>query len=115
MTKERTKPFRTMYLGIIPGHPGGHGLIRPTSDGEDDMSNKKLVIDTEREEDGRWIATIEELPGVMCYGETEEMAIKDVRVLALRVIAGRLENNETLPDGLVDKLNLYFAVTKPAG
>ncbi len=72
--------------------------------------NKKLVIDTEREDDGRWIATIEELPGVMCYGDSEEAAVKSVRVLALRVIASRLENNETLPEGLVDKLSLYFGV-----
>lgn len=56
-----------------------------------------LAIELEQEEDGRWIAEIDELDGVMVYGETREDAIKNVKTLALRVIADRLENGESLP------------------
>ena len=56
-----------------------------------------LRIETEREEDGRWIAEVPALPGVMSYGATEVQARAKVQVLALRVIADRLENGEPLP------------------
>ncbi len=56
-----------------------------------------LAIELEREEDGRWIAEIDELDGVLVYGDTKEDAIKNVKTLALRVIADRLENGESLP------------------
>ncbi|MCI0682707.1 MAG: type II toxin-antitoxin system HicB family antitoxin [Gemmataceae bacterium] len=49
-----------------------------------------------REEDGRWIADIPELPGVMVYGKTRAEAIERVRVLALRVLADRLEHGEQM-------------------
>jgi predicted RNase H-like HicB family nuclease len=51
-------------------------------------------IEIEQETDGRFIAEILELPGVMVYGETKEEAIRLVKVLALRVLADRIENNE---------------------
>jgi predicted RNase H-like HicB family nuclease len=57
-----------------------------------------LRIESEREEDGRWIAEVPALPGVLTYGETEAQARSNVKVLALRVIADRLENGEPLPD-----------------
>jgi predicted RNase H-like HicB family nuclease len=56
-----------------------------------------LKVESEREEDGRWIAEVPALPGVMTYGETEAQARAKVKVLALRVIADRLENGEPLP------------------
>jgi predicted RNase H-like HicB family nuclease len=56
-----------------------------------------LKIEIEREEDGRWIAELPALPGVLGYGETEAQARARVKVLALRVIADRLENGEPLP------------------
>ncbi len=56
-----------------------------------------LAIELEQEDDGRWIAEIEDLNGVMVYGETREEAIKNVKALALRVIADRIENGESLP------------------
>ena len=56
-----------------------------------------LAIELEREDDGRWIAEIDELDGVLVYGNTREEAIKNVKTLALRVIADRLENGESLP------------------
>ncbi len=56
-----------------------------------------LAIELEQETDGRWIAEIDELNGVLVYGETREDAITKVKTLALRVIADRLENGESLP------------------
>jgi predicted RNase H-like HicB family nuclease len=56
-----------------------------------------LAIELEQEDDGRWIAEIDELDGVLVYGDTREEAIKNVKTLALRVIADRLENGESLP------------------
>jgi predicted RNase H-like HicB family nuclease len=44
-------------------------------------------IELDREEDGRWIAEIPDLPGVMVYGESREEAIAKVKALALRVLA----------------------------
>ncbi len=57
-----------------------------------------LAIELEQEDDGRWIAEIDELNGVLVYGETREDAIRKVKTLALRVIADRLENGENLPN-----------------
>jgi predicted RNase H-like HicB family nuclease len=53
-----------------------------------------IKIETEQEADGRWIAEAIELPGVLAYGQTEQEAIRAVEVLALRVIAGRIESLE---------------------
>ncbi|MGH9431717.1 MAG: type II toxin-antitoxin system HicB family antitoxin [Terriglobia bacterium] len=52
------------------------------------------IIELERESDGRWIAEIPSLPGVMAYGKTKGDAIKAVEVLALRVIADRIEGKK---------------------
>ena len=56
-----------------------------------------LKIESEREEDGRWIAEVPALPGVLAYGESDAAARARVQALALRVIADRLENGEALP------------------
>jgi predicted RNase H-like HicB family nuclease len=58
-------------------------------------------IELEREEDGRWIAEIPDLPGVLCYGSTRDEAIARVQALALRVLAERLEQAEA-PAELLD-------------
>lgn len=50
------------------------------------------------EEDGRWWADIESMPGVMAYGATREAAIAAVRALALRVAADCLEHGEEIPE-----------------
>jgi predicted RNase H-like HicB family nuclease len=57
-----------------------------------------MRIETEREVDGRWIADVTELPGVMAYGENRLDAISKVKALALRVMADRLEHGESIPD-----------------
>ena len=56
-----------------------------------------LRIEIAREDDGRWIAEIPDLPGVMAYGSTEAEARLRAEALALRVIADRLEHGEPVP------------------
>ena len=56
-----------------------------------------FTIEHEREEDGRWLAEVPELPGVLAYGTTEDEAVAKAEVLALRVLAERLEHNESGP------------------
>ena len=65
-----------------------------------------MSIETEREADGRWIAEVPELPGVMAYGTTEDEAMTKAEALALRVVAERLENGESKP--------IAFNITLPA-
>ena len=57
-----------------------------------------LTIDAEQEGDGRWIAEVQALPGVLAYGSTESEARQKVAALALRVIADRIEHGESVPD-----------------
>jgi predicted RNase H-like HicB family nuclease len=54
----------------------------------------KLRIETEREVDGRWIADIPSLPGVMAYGATKKEAIAKAEALALRVLADQIEQEK---------------------
>jgi predicted RNase H-like HicB family nuclease len=54
----------------------------------------KLTIETEHEDDGRWIAEVPELPGVLAYGATQGEAMVKAETLALRVVAEQLENGE---------------------
>ena len=65
-----------------------------------------MKIEIEQEEDGRWIAEIPELPGVMAYGATRGQAISRAEALALRVLADRLEHEEEIPE-----LKEVFAVS----
>ncbi len=65
-----------------------------------------MRIEIEKELDGRWIAEVMDLPGVMGYGQTREAAISKVEAMALRVIADRLEHGENIPE-----LNGLFAVS----
>lgn len=57
-----------------------------------------LRIELEQEDDGRWIAEVQELPGTMAYGTTADEAKARVQALALRVVADRLEHGEAGPD-----------------
>jgi predicted RNase H-like HicB family nuclease len=66
----------------------------------------KLSIELDREEDGRWIAEVLELPGVMTYGATREDAISNSERLAIDVVADRIQHGE-LP---ASALNLSFQV-----
>lgn len=62
-----------------------------------DMESSNLVIELEQEDGGRWIAELPLLPGVLAYGETQDEAVSRVQVLALRVLADRLEHGEAVP------------------
>ena len=57
----------------------------------------KLIIEVDREDDGRWIADVVALPGAMAYGATKPEAIARATALALRVLAERLEQGERVP------------------
>jgi predicted RNase H-like HicB family nuclease len=57
-----------------------------------------MKIEIEREEDGRWIAEVPDLPGAMAYGQTREEAVSKVEALALRSIADRLEHGDAIPE-----------------
>jgi len=54
-------------------------------------------IQTEREKDGRWIAEVPELAGVLAYGDSKERAVARATALALQVVADSLENGELEP------------------
>ena len=58
------------------------------------MSQNEWNIELDREEDGRWIAEIPGLPGVMVYGKSKDEAVRKVYVLALRVLADQIESSE---------------------
>ncbi len=57
----------------------------------------KFTVEYEQEEDGRWLAEVKELPGVLTYGKDRDEAIAHAQALALRVIADRLDNGESVP------------------
>ena len=67
-----------------------------------------LYIEIDREEDGRWIGEMPDLPGLFAYGDTRGEALDRVKALALRIIADRLERGERVPD-LAD----LFSVAHP--
>ena len=54
----------------------------------------QFTIESEQEENGRWIAEILEIPGALVYGNSQKQAITKVQALALRVLANKLENGE---------------------
>jgi predicted RNase H-like HicB family nuclease len=58
------------------------------------MSHIVYRVETELEADGRWIAEIVDVPGILAYGETEKEAIASARALALRVLADRIEEQK---------------------
>ena len=57
-----------------------------------------MIVETERETDGRWLAEVLEIDGALAYGATREAAIANAQALALRVLAERLEQGEDVPD-----------------
>ncbi len=72
------------------------------------MSQMRLRIELEQEEDWRWIAEVPDLHGVLAYGKNRAEALAAVQALALRVLADRLEHGEAVPDKL---LNVSFIAT----
>ena len=60
-----------------------------------------LSIESEREDDGRWLAEVPELPGVLACGASRDEALAKAQVLALRVLAERIEHNEGRPEAIL--------------
>ena len=60
----------------------------------------KFEIECEREEDGRWLAEVPQLPGVLAYGSSADEAMAKAEILALRVLAVRLELGESRPQSI---------------
>ena len=58
----------------------------------------RLTVETEIEEDGRWMAEVIQRPGGMAYGPSRDAAIANAKALALRVLAERLEHDEPVPE-----------------
>ena len=58
------------------------------------MRHFAYKVETEVETDGRWIAEIPDLPGVLAYGATEKEAVASAQALALRVLADRIEEEK---------------------
>ena len=70
----------------------------PQGTGSQDL---RFVIETERENDGRWIAEISQVPGALAYGATREEAIKKAYAIALRSVADDVEHSDgALPDSI---------------
>jgi predicted RNase H-like HicB family nuclease len=59
-----------------------------------------LTIEIEQEDDGRWIAEVTALPGVLAYGATEAEARARAAALACRVIADLIEHGEPVPEAV---------------
>ena len=57
-----------------------------------------LIIETEREDDGRWLAEVPALPGAMAYGKTRDEAVARAQALSLRILADRLDHGEAVPE-----------------
>lgn len=53
-----------------------------------------FTVEYDREYDGRWLAEVVELPGVLAYGENSDEAIAMAQALAIRVLADRFEHSE---------------------
>ena len=60
----------------------------------------KFDIECEREDDGRWLAEVPQLPGVLAYGSTRNEAMARAEILALRVLAERMEHGESGPQSI---------------
>jgi predicted RNase H-like HicB family nuclease len=56
----------------------------------------EFTVDVEREDDGRWVGEVTNLPGVLCYGATREEAVAKAKALAFRVLADRLDHGENI-------------------
>jgi len=65
--------------------------------GKSGTSVMNFTLECEQEVDGRWIAEVPELPGVLSYGKSAADAMSRAEILALRVIADRFEHGESEP------------------
>ena len=64
------------------------------------VSIEPIRVEVEREDDGRILASVPDLPGVMAYGSVEEEAVRKVKSIALQVLADMIESGEEVPEPL---------------
>ena len=96
----------SQWIACSPGRNGGGG--RPLNRTVRHLVNERrkmsiamnFEIECEREDDGRWLAEVPQLPGVLAYGDSANDAMAKAQILALRVLAERLENSETGPQAI---------------
>jgi predicted RNase H-like HicB family nuclease len=62
------------------------------------ISMSDFTVEIEREDDGRWIGEVVDLPGVLAYGSNREEAVAKAKALAFRVLADRIEHGEDIPE-----------------
>jgi predicted RNase H-like HicB family nuclease len=72
-----------------------------------EVADMTYTVEYEREDDGRWLAEVVELPGVFAYGVSSDEAITKAQALALGVLADRLEHGESKPEFV----SISFAAT----
>lgn len=63
---------------------------------KESRTKASFTVEFDREEDGRWIAEVPKLPGVMAYGDTKQNALRRVYAVALRTLADKVERGSTL-------------------
>ena len=91
-SKGRFAPFGPPLMLKVGPH-----LVRRARIGASKEKHVKFNLECEREEDGRWLAEVSQLPGVLAYGASANEAMTKAEVLALRVLAEQLEHAEVLP------------------
>ena len=89
-----------MWEGLIndescPRERGG--IVKEYNHFNERQVEMTFTVEYEQEEDGRWLAEVKELPGVMVYGKDAGDAMAHAQALALRVVADRLDNGESIP------------------
>jgi predicted RNase H-like HicB family nuclease len=94
MFREDTSMQRSSQSGIKPGMPRRKAPYAVNS------KHVTFNIETELETDGRWIAEILDMPGVLAYGKTEQAARANAYALALRIIADRAEKSKKFPSAI---------------
>src|SRR6266446_4057723 len=78
----------------LPGYRRG----RPKHATSGRVVDQRLQVEIEREEDGRWLAEVVDLPGVMAYGQSPEAASVEVEKVALRILLDPRAHQETGPE-----------------
>jgi predicted RNase H-like HicB family nuclease len=68
-----------------------------------------LRVEVDREDDGRFLASIPDLPGVMAYGETEDAAVRKAKSIALQVLADMIESGEEVPESTLRCVSVWRA------
>ena len=89
--------IRTYGLDTEPTTGDGSNVLSCCYGGCSGASAMNFTLECEQEVDGRWIAEVPELPGVLSYGSSAADAMSRAEILALRVIADRLEHGEAEP------------------